>query len=200
LSENSIALPALSERAEDLPLLIAHFLEGKVHPRTRQSYRISREAVEACCVYPWPGNVQELEIALEHACLRSQDGSIQPLDLPRAVQQRSIPEISSAALALNRVGDMAGSRLGSAPDFGIAPRRPLASPTPAELLPLKRFLREQEITYLQWALEQAGGSKEKAAELLGISLATIYRKLSDPTDSADASPMLDRACLVGNEH
>jgi len=46
------------------------------------------------------------------------------------------------------------------------------------LLPLKTFLREQEQAYLNRALEQCGGDKEQAAILLGVSLATLYRKLS----------------------
>ncbi len=45
--------------------------------------------------------------------------------------------------------------------------------------PLKTFLREQELAFLNQALAYTGGDKEKAAELLNISLATLYRKLSE---------------------
>jgi transcriptional regulator with PAS, ATPase and Fis domain len=48
-----------------------------------------------------------------------------------------------------------------------------------QLTNLKQFMREQELTYINRALTQAGGDKEKAAQLLGISLATLYRRLSD---------------------
>ena len=44
---------------------------------------------------------------------------------------------------------------------------------------LKDFLRNQEQVYLNKALAQTGGDKDKASELLGISLATLYRKLSE---------------------
>ncbi len=50
--------------------------------------------------------------------------------------------------------------------------------TPARIEPLKDFLREQEVSYLNRILSQTGGDKEKAANLLGISLATLYRKLA----------------------
>jgi transcriptional regulator with PAS, ATPase and Fis domain len=44
---------------------------------------------------------------------------------------------------------------------------------------LRDFLREQELNYVNRALAQTGGDKEKAAELLGVSVATIYRKLAE---------------------
>jgi len=46
------------------------------------------------------------------------------------------------------------------------------------VLPLKSFLREQEQAHLDRALQQCDGDKERAAILLGVSLATLYRKLS----------------------
>ena len=49
--------------------------------------------------------------------------------------------------------------------------------------PLKDFLREQELNYLNRALAYTGGDKEKAAELLNISLATLYRKLSEDEEA-----------------
>ena len=48
---------------------------------------------------------------------------------------------------------------------------------------LKNFLRDQEIAYLNRALEQAGGDKEQAALALGVSLATLYRKLAGEGES-----------------
>jgi transcriptional regulator with PAS, ATPase and Fis domain len=53
-----------------------------------------------------------------------------------------------------------------------------STPASQGVEPLKDFLRDQELVYLNRALAQAGGDKEKAASLLGISLATLYRKLA----------------------
>jgi transcriptional regulator with PAS, ATPase and Fis domain len=44
---------------------------------------------------------------------------------------------------------------------------------------LKNFIRDQEVAYINRAMAQAGGDKEKAAEILDISLATLYRKLAE---------------------
>jgi transcriptional regulator with PAS, ATPase and Fis domain len=54
----------------------------------------------------------------------------------------------------------------------------------ANVSSLKTFLRDQEVAHLNRALSQTGGDKEKAAQLLGISLATLYRKLSEVEESA----------------
>jgi transcriptional regulator with PAS, ATPase and Fis domain len=50
--------------------------------------------------------------------------------------------------------------------------------TADSITPLKTFLREQEQAHLQRAMDACGGDKEKAAILLGVSLATLYRKLT----------------------
>lgn len=181
LGEVSVVLPWLRERAEDIPLLITHFLSGKIHPRSQLPCDIAREAVNACRAYRWPGNVRELENALHHACILCRDGTIQLSDLPLAVQQleaalnslaglrrpngdRSLPKVP-----MRRIGEVAMQK-SMQPCFTDS----------QQPIPLKRFLRDQEISYLQKTLERVGGSKERAAEVLGISLATMYRKLSEP--------------------
>ena len=181
LSEISIAVPVLRERAEDIPLLIAQFLQGKIHPRSGKSCVITAAALELCRSYSWPGNIEELQTALEQSVLVSKEGCIEPADLPRAVQQLN-PPAASAPVAIHRNGH---SHPEPSQVISQAHRTPIAFQANADLaaealVPLKKFLRDQEISYLQKTLAQVGGSKERAAELLGISLATIYRKLSEP--------------------
>src|SRR6266850_36729 len=48
-----IQLPSLRERREDIPLLVAHFLKGKINGRTNRPYQITREAMEVLCEYGW---------------------------------------------------------------------------------------------------------------------------------------------------
>src|SRR5438874_8045784 len=62
-----IPLPSLRERRDDIPLLVAHFLKDKAHPRSKRPLQLTRQAMEMLCAYDWPGNVRELENAIERA-------------------------------------------------------------------------------------------------------------------------------------
>ncbi|MFO1501653.1 MAG: sigma-54 dependent transcriptional regulator [Verrucomicrobiota bacterium] len=187
LSEVTVVVPPLRDRSEDVPLLIAHFLEGKLHPRTGKPLSINRPALDLCCHYGWPGNVRELESALEHACILCQDSVIQESDLPRSIQQLGAPAMPKVeGPAANRL-ELPGPRP-NRPSFvhSLTDNRRLDPAVgTAELVPLKQFLRDQEISYLHRTLAQVGGSKERAAEVLRISLATMYRKLSEPDSASD---------------
>jgi DNA-binding NtrC family response regulator len=139
--------------------------------------------------YDWPGNVRELENVLERACTLCENALISPSDLPPVLQESAPPP-------------EAGEEVPEAMPAPTTPRKaepaeqiveavyPLPRPSnkgpgleapaaPGQLESLKDFLREQERSYLNRALAQTGGDKDKAAELLGISLATLYRKLAE---------------------
>src|SRR5216117_1163073 len=77
-----IPLPPLRDRREDIPLLVAHFLKGKINGRTNRPYQITREAMEVLCEHNWPGNVRELENAIERAATLCEGDIIQARDLP----------------------------------------------------------------------------------------------------------------------
>jgi len=73
-----IAVPALRERGEDLPLLCRSILEDLGHARMH----LAPETVSRLSAHPFPGNLRELRSVLEHACLESQGGVLRPEDLP----------------------------------------------------------------------------------------------------------------------
>jgi DNA-binding NtrC family response regulator len=180
-----IHLPALRDRHEDIPLLVAHFLKKKVCPRTGEPVQITRQAMAALTAHNWPGNVRELENALERASALCDGNVIEVSDFPQAVRTLA-PAGSEMASKTEQ---------GRPPDLYPLPDRPHTAPQPGAatgplkqaLEPLKDFLREQEITYLNRILAHTNGDKEKAAELLGISLATLYRKLAG--DTCNAHPL-----------
>jgi PAS domain S-box-containing protein len=77
-----ILLPTLSERREDIPLLVDHFIERFNHQKGRGVTGISREAISAIMLHDWPGNVRELENAIEHAFVLCREDLIRIEDLP----------------------------------------------------------------------------------------------------------------------
>lgn len=74
-------IPPLRERRQDIPLLVAHFLE-RIGRDTSAEKTISDEALKLLMAYDWPGNVRELENALERASVVSSAGELQVRDLP----------------------------------------------------------------------------------------------------------------------
>jgi DNA-binding NtrC family response regulator len=175
----AIPLPSLRERRDDIPLLVAHFLKHRDNPRTRQPWQVTREAMDILCAYDWPGNVRELENAIERAATLCDGATIQASDLPPSMLAAvKLGGASPAGEALASLPTVSGSDLYplriDPPGEGAAASEKSSEP----VQPLKTYMREQEQAHLNRALQQAGGDKEKAALLLGVSLATLYRKLS----------------------
>ncbi len=94
LSVVRLFLPKLSERKEDIPLLIHHFLHNMSFNRHYQSdalkiERIETQAMEALTNYAWPGNVRELVNVIERACSMSDGPFIRLSDLPHYITHRT---------------------------------------------------------------------------------------------------------------
>jgi DNA-binding NtrC family response regulator len=142
-----VEMPALRERVDDIPLLVAHFLQKNAGQTGTEPKKIDPKAIEVLQSYRWPGNVRELENAIERACALCDDGLIKPHDLPPQVLRQA----------------------------GVAPSgEPSALPVGRTL---DDYIREQERHYIDETIKFNGGSREKAAKMLGISMATLYRKL-----------------------
>ena len=78
-----VALPPLRDRLEDIPLLVNHFLK-KFNGKLRKNVeRVSDEVLRKFMNYPWPGNVREMEHAVEHATILCNGYCIELKDLPR---------------------------------------------------------------------------------------------------------------------
>ncbi len=193
----AIKLPSLRERREDIPVLVEHFLRGRVNSRTNQPFAgWTERARELFNAYDWPGNVRELENAVERSAALCEADTIRSGDLPPNVLetvQAAKPEVmqldddklivlpglrepdpkSAEANGVN------GAAPGSVPAAGpAAGDHAHGHGTTNDVLPLKAYLREQEHAHLNRVMDQCGGDKEQAAIVLGVSLATLYRKLS----------------------
>ncbi len=182
-----VELPALRDRSDDVALLISHFLRNRVHRISGKPFQITRQAVEALTAHPWPGNVRELENAVERACALADSPLLRLHDFPPAISADiHEPESDTTFTALH---EPAGRIFGLQPD-GKPIESPKATPasggTPSSendetpsMTTLKNFIRSQEVNHINRALAQANGDKEQAASILGVSLATLYRKLAD---------------------
>ena len=187
----SIPLPSLRERSDDIPLLVGHFLKDKINSRTGHSFQISRRAMDVLSAHDWPGNVRELENALERACALCDGDVILVGDLPPALHRYAPPDTDGVA---GDVPDTVVTLPQTGPTPAVSPPAAVessanraAGPMMAAMAnqpigPLKNFLREQEVAYLHRVLAQTGGDKDKTAQLLGVSLATLYRKLAEGDD------------------
>jgi transcriptional regulator with PAS, ATPase and Fis domain len=80
----SLRIPPLRERRQDIPLLIAQFLE-RMTRASGQEKTLSDEALKAMLAYDWPGNVRELENCLERTCAFTSGPLIHVNDLPTAI-------------------------------------------------------------------------------------------------------------------
>jgi PAS domain S-box-containing protein len=140
-----IAVPALRERREDIPLLAASFLAQFSAAGGKAVTELSLEAVRLLMDHPWPGNVRELRSAIEFAAIRCASSVIQPDDLP--------PEIAAPADIVRAI-----------------PGDPLS---------------DEKARFLD-ALARSRGNRALAARLLGISRATLYRRLADLQINPDA--------------
>jgi transcriptional regulator with PAS, ATPase and Fis domain len=87
----SLTLPALRERRDDIPLLVQHFIEKFNRQSGKSVLGSTREAMAALMIYPWPGNIRELENAIEHAFVLCKGPYFGLDDLP--------PEISRARIS-----------------------------------------------------------------------------------------------------
>ena len=123
-----IDLPPLRERPEDIPLLAAHFVQKFSRPGTPPK-TISPEAMEALLQHRWPGNIRELENAIERACVTTRDDIDPAREPPRRDPQARpapVPAPRRPLPAPDRPAHRADRRLRGT----LPPPRPQADPRP----------------------------------------------------------------------
>lgn len=142
-----IELPPLRERREDIPDLIAHFMDKYCAQRGRQ-LSIAPSAIQQMERYSWPGNVRELEHTIERAVALERTDTIQAERLSQQITNYD-----------------PGRQFGG------------AAPIPDEGLDLTSHLDALEKTYLLEALQKTGGNQTRAAELLRLSVRSLRHLL-----------------------
>jgi PAS domain S-box-containing protein len=96
-----IDIPPLSQRREDIPLLVDHFVAAHNRMHGREVTGVTPEAYSLLMEHEFPGNVRELQNALEHAFVLCHSGMIQPPHLPSYLRQPSARDVASGTGGMN---------------------------------------------------------------------------------------------------
>lgn len=144
-----IELPPLRERPEDIPLLATHFAE-KYCPPNEGVKQFAPRAMEVLLNHSWPGNVRQLENAIERACVTSRGDMIQVENLPSELSNATGPKLP----------------------FHIDLDRPLSAV-------LKEAITSIEQQYIRKSLRKARGNVGRCAKICGLSRRSITAKIAE---------------------
>ena len=154
LSVFPIDIPPLRERTGDIEVLARHFVERFCRDLKKRPLAFSPEAVDEMQRYEWPGNVRELQNCIERACILTEGDTIRPRHLNLSFREGIAAEAPPDAWEqIDLAGTMADAS--------------------------RRILIEVERRKIVKALQEAGGQKPKAADLLQVSYKTFVQKLKD---------------------
>jgi DNA-binding NtrC family response regulator len=146
-----IQLPPLRDRMDDVPVVARVLLEELNRKHGTQVTEIAPEAMELLRQHRWPGNVRELRNALERAVILAGEGTVQTRHLPPSVAPSGAPREAPAAVA--------------------------AGGEDVVVLPVGTTIDDAERALVRRTLVMTKGNKTRAAEILGISLKTLFNKL-----------------------
>jgi DNA-binding NtrC family response regulator len=151
-------LPPLRQREGDIPLLVEALIRDLNRKHGCKVTDASKETLDLLIRHTWPGNVRELRNVLERAVIIAGEGPITPAHLPP-------------------FGNVFGTR--PAADF---------KEVDAVRLPVGTTVNEAEKALIQLTLQHTKNNKTRAAEILGISLKTLFNKLKEYGAAEEASP------------
>lgn len=189
-----IETPALSERAEDLPLLINELLQRQYQAH-QAKVKFTERALESLKLHPWPGNVRELANLLERMVIMYPDQVVDVAELPKKYQHLEVdsyqpvyPEELQERDLLNALFQTPDEELEVAtePDtafdeiqlaFAAGSQSFELQELPETGLDLKEFLAELEVRFISQALERHDFIVARAAEVLGLRRTTLVEKM-----------------------
>jgi DNA-binding NtrC family response regulator len=155
-----IALPALRERREDIPLLVRHFVEKYNARLGKRVERVEDDALQLLLSYSWPGNIRELENLMERSVLFADEPVIRAAALPDALRERS----GAAVVPVAAIGSLGN----------------IAAPSGASMKDIVRQAQaELEKELISRALDETGGNVTRAAKRLQISRKSLQVKMKE---------------------
>lgn len=147
-----IRIPPLRQRREDIPALIRHFTQDRLDPMTREAVKVA--VLEKFGDWPWPGNVRELQNVLERIIVFLRSKSVRG-----STFSESVTDICQFLSQFSR--------------SAVFPTEHSTTSVQDKRLPRLRLSAE----ILERAIVESGGNVTKAAQLLGISRTTLWRKM-----------------------
>jgi two-component system nitrogen regulation response regulator GlnG len=159
----TIELPSLRDRADDIPILVEHFIKLFNRELVKKVRSIAPDAMELLLQYNWPGNVRELQSAIKHALVRSVGEVLTADSLPASC--RGPQPLHGNAASTWDVDDVR--------QFV----RELLSENHPDIY--HRLHNEIDRILLPEVLDHVGGNQAQASELLGIARSTLRTKITD---------------------
>ena len=162
-----LALPALRERMDDLPVLVEHFLDKHSRLNKRERPTVSPETMAILRDYRWRGNVRELENVVERALLLCDGKEIKPHNLLMHSQmgKQSINQDLARATTSQPTSESA-EEIPESKDSALG-------------IEVGMSMKEAEKKLIFETLRETGGNRTKAAKILGISIRTLRNKLNE---------------------
>jgi DNA-binding NtrC family response regulator len=152
LSVFPIRIPPLRERTGDIVILARHFIDRFCRDLNKRPLTLSPESIDALCAYSWPGNVRELQNCIERAAILCEEDTIHP----RSLNLATAPALPAEASPWERI-DMSGTLTDV----------------------VRRTTAEVERRKIGQAFKQAGTSRMRAAEILGVNPKVLLQKLRE---------------------
>jgi DNA-binding NtrC family response regulator len=169
LSVFPIVVPPLRDRREDIPLLAHRFVARAAAEGGKDVHGFAPETLTLLCSYDWPGNVRQLQHAVERAVMLSTE----PLLRPHLFASLRSPSVTDAA---------------SRPAATPAPTHPGGNGAAGHVLAIPSLdLMEVERRVIEHALTLSNGNRTRAAHMLGINVRTLRRKLNGGDAAAPAA-------------
>ena len=167
ISAVTIRVPPLRERLEDVPLLAQTFLDRFMRRHNVQGKYFGPRVMTYLQSLPWPGNVRQLQHTIERAAIFSEQNEI-------SCEDCEVPREAGSGADLDDMND-------SFRDTA----RPTGTFVAGEAAGVHQAKSRVELDMIREALQRFEGNKKKAAEYLGISRSHLYKRLNEPSSSAD---------------
>jgi len=196
LSVVRLHLPSLNQRADDIPLLVEHFLQNGSYNKApnggQRVHAIASDAMTSLQGYPWPGNVRELVNVIERAVSFCSSGILELSDLPDYVRNAKASQSpirqATATGAVRRAPTHGSGSTGANPVVPMNPNAPTPSP-PDELMAegvtfkdaKERWVAAFERDYILQLLRRNNGNISHAARAADIDR-KYFRKLMKKYD------------------